>query len=225
MKHKYALYPMIMSICAFICFLGVLLLMADTVQPLWGRTVLLLLPAVILSIVGLGALKGKINKNKTIIVTTALTVVLLLVSVFYFFLLSVWTATTETTDIRYYTRAYDEIDDEDGVEGIFPQVIPKFASDISFTYTPQFLQGGEVFELSYITTDGDVSDWQSLLEKRAEWVGTNQQWHEENNRSIPGADLSTRYQLYWDGGFNHGEMSYVLIDEETNRITFYYSEW
>ncbi len=225
MKHNHALYPIIMSSCAFVCFLGVVLLMADTVQPLWGRTLLPLLPALILCAVGLFALKGKLNKNKTVILTTILAIVLFLASVFYFFLLSIWTATTETTDIRYYSRAYDEIDDEDGVKGIFPNVIPKFAADISFSYTPQFLQGGEVFELSYTTTDGDLSEWKSLLEKKAEWVGTNQQWHEENSRSIPGTDLSTRYHLYWDGGFNHGEMCYVLIDAETSRITFYYSEW
>ena len=43
---------MIMSISAFVCFLGVVVLMADTVQPLWGRTMLLLLPAAILCVVG-----------------------------------------------------------------------------------------------------------------------------------------------------------------------------
>ena len=51
MKHKHALYPILMSICAFVCFLVVVFLMADTVQPLWGRTMLLLLPAVILAVV------------------------------------------------------------------------------------------------------------------------------------------------------------------------------
>lgn len=224
MKHKHALYPFIMSICAFVCFLGVVFLMADTVQPLWGRTMLLLLPAVILCVVGLFALKGKMNKNTTVILTTILVIVLLLASVFYFFLLSIWTATTETTDIRYYTRAYDQIEDEDGAEEVFPRRIPNDAENIEFSYTPQFLQGGEEFELSYTTTDEKLAEWAARLTREAKWVGSNKEWHEANNWGFSGED-STRYHLGWDGGFNHGEMCYVLIDEETNRITFYYSEW
>jgi len=224
MKHKHALYPILMSICAFVCFLGVVLLMADTVQPLWGRTMLLLLPAVILGAVGLLSLNGKLSMNKTVILTTILTIVLLLASMFYFFLLTIWTATTETTDIRYYSRAYDQIEDEDGVEDIFPRRIPDDAENIDFSYTPQFLQGGEVFELSYTTTVEKLAEWSARLTGEADWIGSNKEWLEAHNRIFSGKD-STRYLLYWDGGSNHGEMCYVLIDEEISRITFYYSEW
>ena len=135
MIHKHALYPILMSICAFVCFLGVVFLMADTVQPLWGRTMLLLIPAVILGSVGLLSLNSKLSMNKTVILTTILTIVLLLASIFYFFLLTIWTATTETTDIRYYSRAYDQIGDEDGVEDVFLRRIPDDAENIDFSYT------------------------------------------------------------------------------------------
>ena len=224
MKHKYALYPIIMSICAFLCFFGIGFLFGGAVEPRWGWILLLLLPAVLLAAVSVPAVKGIWKQGTTVVITTILVLLLVPASGFYTILLG-FINSGETTDIRYYTRAYAVIEDEEGVEGIFPEMIPKFAADISFSYMPQVLQGGEVFELSYTTTDGDLSTWKSILEKKAEWIGTNQEWHEENNRSIPGPDLSTRYHLYWDGGYNHGEMSYVLIDEETNRITFYYSEW
>lgn len=224
MKQKHELYPMIMSICAFVCFLGVVVLMADTVQPLWGRTMLLLLPTVILGSVGLLSLNGRLSMNKTVILTTILTIVLLLASIFYFFLLTIWTATTETTDIRYYSRAYDQIEDEDGVEDVFPRRIPDDAENIDFSYRPQFLQGGEVFELSYTTTEEKLTEWKTVLTKEAEWIGSNKEWHEENHWGFHDED-SVRYHFDWDGGYNHGEMSYVLIDEEANRITFYYSEW
>ena len=224
MKHKHALYPILMSICAFVCFLSVFILMADTVQPLWGRTMLLLLPAVILGVVSLLSLNGRLSMNKTVVFTTILTIVLLLASVFYFFLLTIWTATTETTDIRYYSRAYDQIEDEDGVEDVFPRRIPDDAENIDFSYTPQFLQGGEVFELSYTTTDEKLTEWAARLTREAEWIGPNKEWHDINHWSFHGED-SVRYHLDWDGGYNHGEMCYVLIDEDANRITFYYSRW
>ena len=110
------------------------------------------------------------------------------------------------------------------VEEIFPETIPADAKDIAFTYTPQFLQGGEVFELSYTTTNEKLTEWTDILKKEAEWIGSNREWHSENNWSFDGVE-ATRYLLDWDGGFNHGEMCYVLVDEAMGRITFYYSIW
>ncbi len=224
MKHKYALYPIIMSICALLCFVAVLALFAGAVQPLWGRMALLILPALLLGVFAFFAAKGKLGVSATIIWTTVLSVVLFLASVFYVSILSVWTATTTTTDIRFYSRAYAQIEEEDGVQTVFPKSIPADAKNITFTYYPQFLQGGEVFKLSYTTTDEKLTEWTTLLNREAEWIGSNQEWHTENNWSFDGM-YGTRYQLDWDGGFNHGEMCYVLIDEERNQITFYYSHW
>jgi len=179
---------------------------------------------VILGSVGLLSLNGKLSMNKTVILTTILTIVLLLASMFYFFLLTIWTATTETTDIRYYSRAYDQIENEDGVEDVFPTRIPDDAENIDFSYTPQFLQGGEVFELSYTTTEEKLTEWKTVLTKEAEWIGSNKEWHEANHWGFHDED-SVRYHLDWDGGYNHGEWSYVLIDEDANRITFFYEDW
>ena len=224
MKRKYALYPTIMSACALLCFIVVIIVFAGVVQPLWGRMLLLILPALILGAVALFAAKGKLGVSATTIWTTILSIVLFPASVFYVFPLGIWTATTTTTDIQYYSRAYAQIDEKDVVEEIFPEAIPADATDIVFTYTPQFLQGGEVFELSYITTNEEISEWTTLLKSEAEWIGLNSEWYTENNWSFDGVE-AIRYQLDWDGGFNHGEMCYVLIDENTCRITFYYSIW
>ena len=224
MKHKYAFYPIIMSACALLCYIAVIIVFTGVVQPLWGRMMLLLLPALILGLVAIFAAKGKLGVSATTIWTTILSVVLLLASVFYVSLLYVWTATTTTTDIQYYSRAYAQIDEENGVKEVFPKTIPADAKDVVFTYTPQFLQGGEVFELTYTTTNEKITEWTTLLEKEAGWIGSNHEWHSENNWFFDGVD-ATRYQLDWDGGFNHGEICYVLIDETMERITFYYSHW
>ena len=220
MKRKYALYPIIMSACAILCFIAVVIVFAGVVQPLWGRMLLLILPALILGIVAFFAVKGKLGVSATTIWTTILSIILLLASVFYVLLLGIWTATTTTTDVQYYGRAYAQIDDVDAVEEIFPKTIPADAENIIFTYTPQFLQGGEVFELSYTTTNEKLTEWTALLNKEAEWIGLNSEWYTENNWSFDGVE-AIRYQLDWDGGFNHGEMCYVLIDDAIGRITFF----
>ena len=58
MKHKYALYPIAMTICAAFWFIAVLIFFAGAVQPLWGKILLLALPALSLGIVALCAVKG-----------------------------------------------------------------------------------------------------------------------------------------------------------------------
>ena len=224
MKHKHALYPIIMSAVAFVCFAVVFVLFAGTVQPMWGRVALLFAPALFLGIVAFLAVKGKLGVPATIIWTTVLSVVLALASAFYVIFLFVWSATTTTTDVRYYGRAYHQIDSRDSVADVFPSSIPADAEDIEFVYHPQFLQGGEVFELSYTTTDEKLTQWETLLRKEAQWIGTNEDWEQDNGWSCEDDD-GVLYQLYWDGGFNHGEMCYALIGDETGRIKFYYSQW
>lgn len=224
MKNRKAILPFVLGTLALICFLAVALFMSSSVQPLWGRVMVLLLPSIILYAIAFLSARYKLDSKKTVILTTILAIVLLFVSIFYVFLLSIWTATTVTTDVQYYSRAYAQIDDEDGVEGVFPAAIPIDATDVSFHYNPQFLQGGEVFELSYIVTDEALSEWENRLEKKAEWIGSNEEWHRLNNWAFHDAD-STRYHLHWDGGSNHGEMAYVLIEPSTNRITFHYTDW
>ena len=224
MKHKCAIYPVVLSICALLCFIAVTLFFSRAVQPLWGKMMILILPALIFGMIGLLAAKGKLGKTATNIWTTVLAVVLFLGSGFYVAILSVWTATTTTTDVKYYSRAYEQIHEGNGVEAVFPKSIPGDAEDISFTYYPQFLQGGEVFELSYTTTHEKLAQWTTLLEQQAQWIGSNQQWHTQNDWSFDGVE-AVRYQLYWDGGVNHGELCYVLIDEALGRITFYFTKW
>ncbi len=221
---KYALYPIIMSAIALLGFVAVLILFAGAVEPLWWRMMFLIIPALSLGTVSIFALKGKLGVTGTTVLTTVLSIVLLLASIFYTVILSIWASTTVTTNPRYYSRAYDQIDDVKYVRNIFPKSIPADAKDVEFSYSPQFLQGGEVFELSYITSAEKISEWKAELGYKAAWVGSNEKWCNENGWSSDGID-ATRYQLYWDGGFNHGEICYVLIDEGSNRITFYYSVW
>ena len=224
MKNKYASFPLTTAILALFCFLFIAFLMSTVVQPPWGRTVVLLIPALVLGGIGLLALKGMLDSKKTAVLTVVLSIIFLLASICYTFLLFIWAATTDTTDVKYYPRAYAHIEGGNGVKGAFPQVIPADAKDISFHYNPAFLQGGEVFELSYTVTEEKMSEWTVRLEGAAEWIGSNEEWHHTNNWSFYDTD-SIRYHLYWDGGFNHGEMCYVLIDQSICRISFYYEDW
>ena len=224
MKNKYAIFPITMAGLALLCFLFLAFQMAITVQPLWGETMVLILPSLILSVVAVLAWKGKLDQRMTEFVTCVLSIILVIVSFVYILILSVWTVTTETMDVKFYTNAYEQIEGRKGVIGIFPDKIPADAGNVEFRYHPSFLQGGEVLELSYTTTDDILSDWDVFLRDRAEWVGSDTAWHETNNWFFRGED-STRYQLYWDGGDNHGEISYVLIDLTQNRITFFYEDW
>jgi len=45
-----------------------------------------------------------------------------------------------------------------------------------------------------------------------------------NTWNFYGSD-SVRYHLYWDGGFNHGEWCYVLVDPSACKIEFIYEHW
>ena len=224
MKNKYAGFPLVMAILAFLCFLFIAFFMSTAVQPLWGRIIVLLIPALVLGGTGFLALKGLFDSKITFELTVILSVIFLLVSICYTFILSIWTATTDTEDVKYYSRAFAQIKDGNGVKGVFPQIIPADARDISFHYNPAFLQGGEEFRLSYTVTEEKISEWTALFEDAAEWIGSNAEWHRINNWGFSDAD-SIRYHLYWDGGFNHGEMSYALIDPSSCRITFCYEDW
>ncbi|MCM1233200.1 MAG: hypothetical protein NC489_24035 [Ruminococcus flavefaciens] len=224
MKNKYARFPLTMTILAFLYFLFIVFFMSTAVQPLWERICALLIPTLVLGGISLLALKGMLDSRKTAVLTVFLSVIFLLASICYTVMLSLWTATTVTTDVKYYSRAYAQIEDGSGVKGVFPQTVPTDAKDISFHYNPAFLQGGEVFQFSYTVTEEKMSEWTALLEGVAEWIGSNEEWHRTNNWGFYGTD-SIRYHLYWDGNVNHGEMCYVLIVLSNCRITFCYENW
>ena len=217
--HKLGLF--IMSALAFLCFLFIAFCMSTYVQPLWGKTMVLILPSVILGVIAVLAFKGKLDARKTENLTVVLSVILIVASFAYTVVLSVQTSTVETTDVKFYERACKVVGDEEGVTGIFPKELPADAENIAFRYFPGFLQGAEYFELSYTTTEDILIDWAEFLENKAEWIGSNMQWHEENNFFFSGED-SVRYQMFWEGDWNHNEQSYVLIDLKNNQITFYY---
>ena len=120
------MFPLIMAGAALLCFLVLFFNMAATVQPLWGKVMVLILPSLILSTVAVFALKGRLNRRKTIIVTCVLSITLVIASFVYTVFLSVLTATTVTTDVTFYTAAYEQIDEEDNLLGKKIKTIKKF---------------------------------------------------------------------------------------------------
>ncbi len=232
MKNKYAIFPFVMSGLAFLCFLFLMFDMASVVQPLWGETMVLILPSLVLALLGFFAYQGKLSLRTTQTLTVTLSIILVIASFVYTIFLSVWTATTVTTDVKFYPRAYAQIDEEDGVTGIFPDKIPADAENVAFRYNPQFLQGSEWFELSYTTTADVLSHWDSLLRDKAEWVGSYAEWRENHGGGGFRHEDALLYQLYWEDKTNgemayanHGETAFVLIDRTRNQIAFFYEDW
>ena len=130
-----------------------------------------LIPALVLGSIGLLALKGLFDSKITAVLMVVLSVIFLLGSICYMFMLSIWTATTDTEDVKYYSRAFAQIEDGNGVKGMFPQSIPSDAKDISFHYNPPFLQGGEEFKLSYTVTEEKCLNGLNCLKARRNGSG------------------------------------------------------
>lgn len=223
-KNNHIVFPLVMGCLALLCFFAVALMISFSVQPLWGRLMVLILPAIILYAIAFISYKEKISSRMTVVLTVLASIVLVLASFFYTVLLFIWSATADINNVKYYSKAYSRIEDGEGVNDIFPEDIPGDAVDVSFHYNAAFLQGGERFELSYTESDDVISQWEAFLESKSDWVGSNEEWHRMNNWSFHEEDI-TRYQLYWDGGYNHGEITYVLIDPSSSRITFCYEDW
>lgn len=222
MKNKHAVFPITMAGLAFLCFLFIAFCISTCVQPLWGKTMVLTLPSLILAVVAILAVKGRLDRRMTEFMTIVLSIILAIASSAYMVLLIIWTAMTVTTDLEYYERAYDVVNDRLDVEGIFPEKIPTDAENVTFHYSPQFLQGGEMLELSYTTTNEVLRDWEILLREQSEWVGSNEEWRRKHWGY--GDMEAVRYQLYLEDG-NHGETAFVLINPVSNRITFCFDHW
>lgn len=222
---EWSVLPFLMAVFALICFLLVFAMMMSMVEPPpVARTMVLLFPALIL--MGFGVLANLLHFPLGVIwiVTILLTAVLGVWGFRETVFVVVEAFATETTDVRYYGRAYDDIDHEEYLKGIFPEEIPENAENVDFYYCPQFLQGGEVFELSFTTDKESLDAWDEFLREHAEWSGPDIEWCELNNYGRREEGI-TRYHLYWDGGYNHGEIGYVQIDPSVGRIRFYYSHW
>ena len=224
MKEKAGLLPFAAGALALSCFLLVAGVMATAVQPLWGRTLVLLLPALVFFAVGAAARKGSLSPRAAAVLTAVLAAVFFFLSLCYVFLLSIWTATTVTTEGKYYTRAFAQIDRKEAVCARFPASVPEDAREVEFSYMPRFLQGGEVFRLSYTAPEDEITRRSISLQAAAEWSGPNAEWFRMHGQ--PGGEGdSVRYQLFGSGFVNHGEECCVLIDWAAGRIEFYYSDW
>ena len=115
---EWAVLPFLMAVFALICFLLVFAMMMSMVEPPVARTMVLLLPALILA--GFGVLANLLHFPLGVIwgVTILLTAVLGVWGFRETFFVALEAFTTTTTDIRYYERAYDSIDHEEYLDGI-----------------------------------------------------------------------------------------------------------
>ena len=133
MKEKAGLLPFTAGGLALSCFLLVAGVMATAVQPLWGRTLVLLLPALVFFAVGAAARKGSLSPRAAAVLTAVLAAVFFFLSLCYVFLLSIWTATTVTTEVKYYTRALAQIDSNEEAGVQFGAPVAEGARDVDCT--------------------------------------------------------------------------------------------
>ena len=227
MKNKYMIFPLVMSSVAFTCFAFLAQLFLSGVHPMWAETLVLLIPSLVLGVFAILSAKGLLGRAASITLTCVFSALFVAAGFFYtcFLFFASFDADC-TTDPADYAAGLRQIYANEYVREYFPRSIPENATDVTFDYHPALFQGGEEFTLSYRTTDSEIEAWEERLQD-AEWIGTDEAWSDEynmyeDNGSSPG---TTRYQLYWDGGYNHGEMVYVLIDRTTNTMTFSYSHY
>ena len=224
--NKYVLFPLCAAGLAFAGFAAVAGLVFCSVEPQTARAMVLLLPTAIYLFIAFLSYRQLIRDSTTLVLTVLLAIPLFIASFIYSIYLIMMQSATETTDVRYYQRAFDAIDDREGVDGIFPLSIPEDAQSVEFYYSPGFLQGGESFELSYIADTDELDNCSKRLCEVAEWSGSGREYGDMTGWTIQQENYDFNYYLiYWDGGFNHGEESIVTIDTDSGRITYSYNDW
>ncbi len=230
MKNKYSLFPLISAFPFLVFFILVALnFNYYSVQPLWGMILLFLIPSVVLTVIGILALKGKLKRRVTIIITSVLIILFIILVILFLAFLRILTVTTPATNPFYYHRAYEyEAADDEHVRDYFPEYVPKNAKDVKFWFNYPFLQGGSTLELSFITDSGTINEWIAKLENAAEWYGPYTEWDSIFFSSEKKNESDILYQLCKEdrgGGFNHGKICYVIVNISEGSMKFRYEHW
>ncbi len=230
MNYKYSLFPLISAVPFLVFFI----LVASNfnyvcVQPLWGIILLFIVPSVVFTVIGILALKGKLKRKATIIITSILIVLFIILAVFLLYFLHISMFTTPATNPFYYHRAYEyEAADDERVKEYFPEYVPKNAKDVKFWFNYPFLQGGSLLELSFTADIGTINEWIAKLEKAAEWYGPYTEWDSIFYSSEKRNESDILYQLCKEdhgGGFNHGKICYVIVNISEGSMKFRYEHW
>lgn len=208
MKRKLPVFPVIMTVLAFICFVLVYFFVAYCfIIPQYAKGLLFAIPFAVLLILTICAYFGKVRKEAAAGITAVLSFVFIASAFVLLMFLSFTEGTRAVEDPAYYERALTRSSVQnctDGNELLLPQNIPDNAEDVVFYYTPQVLQGGEIFFISFKTDDRALDAYENELTQYALWSGTYEQ--------AISADMNILYPHTLRGQFDYGKLpdSYVL---------------
>lgn len=219
---KIPVFPLLMTLAAIGCFcLVYAVMLTEMLFPPYVRGIFLFLPAVILGWITWQTHRGRIQASVADDITLCLSAFFIITGFIYsMYLFSLDLSGTE--DIRHYERIYEKMKDRPGVVN-FPAILPDSQTEIDFHYSPQALQGHEVFTVTF-TPDAEILDdyWQKF-ERVCIWSGTEAEYlFSYRWASGYGKEENDLYLFVWNGNTNHGERCFARI-EPCGTLTFEYT--
>lgn len=240
MKEKIPVFPAIMTVLAFICFAAVYFIFTFfPVTPQYLKALVFAVPFAVLFTVTLCAYFGRLSGKAANILTGVLSPVFIIGSALLFIMLYFFACTDTVQDAAMYERVLARSSVDDCCSGLLPRHIPDNAEDVFFYYTPQFLQGGECFMLSFKTDDATLDFYEEKLAENAIWSGTYRQARSADknvlyprHKGLDSGVLPDTYVMYLlaaspeDGsGYNHALSYSVTVSRQTKEIIFHYEHW
>ncbi|SHO45540.1 hypothetical protein [Anaerocolumna xylanovorans] len=162
------------------------------------------------------------------------------IMVLLIFFISVLSVPSDTDDYKEYKRILKTTGYTDNpLLANFPVSIPDNARDTAFYYTPRFLQGGEVWSLSYKTDIAEVISREEAFRAKAVWIGATSDYEAaeygvtDSDFSYAGYDVLpedfTVYLFYSkpykENNWNHGSISMAAVSIEKRQLIFYAEDW
>ncbi len=211
------------------------------VTPCYWAIALFAVPFITFGAITYFTAKARISTSLSAIISGWLIVSFGILAVCLFAFIILDSATTTTTDVSRYKQALTQMGYPSNLTNAFPPEIPEKAENIKFSYHPAFGQGGEQLTLRFETDADAVRSYQQFLTEAAVWFGQ------------AGDKVGERYgifdgtlNIFFDGrnklpddlviyvvfsepyrpnNWNHGELSFVGISEETLEVMFYAEDW
>ncbi len=226
-EFKKALFPGVMAVLAFVCFAFVYwFLTACSIEPLFFLGLIFIIPALVFTLIAGLAGKGKLNNSVTIIFTVILIPVFMIASFFSIFIIGLSQTSVTITDASRYERTMKMGGfSRKEVLKIFPEKIPKGASNVDFYYNESSWQEyDQTVVLRFSANQSTISSYiQQFNEITApeESENTKNVFDRVGNAYIK--DLPSDYAVYViiNEGNHNRKVSAVSISQERNEIIFY----
>lgn len=235
---KKLIFPIIMTGLSFLLAILVYFLVTwQSVDPYVWQGILFFIPCFCFGIITHLTYIGKISRLCSIALSLCLAVVSIVTASGLLFYLSIDAATTTTTDIRKYQRVLRISSiTEEFQSNIFPAEIPADAYDVSFSYHPALMMGGEELVLGFKTNADNMDLYKQEFEAKAAWIGNGPNTYAEDYGIFYGT--LTSFDLPYDAtiyvisaipsrkdDWNHGKRLLAATSDSENYVLFYAESW